>query len=294
MSRPRFPKLMQAAVACSALLLFVPVMVRAADWGVSDAKSETSIDYGAWNDAISATSIEQNGRTLVAYRIIDKRTIAYLDGLLSSMASVNPDQLNRNEQLAYWLNLHNALTLKLLAKDYTPNIERVRAFPSSEGKLFSQPAVVVAGVSLSPDQIVNDVLRVHFKGTNFHYGLFTGAVGSPSLPRQAFTGAQVEAQLQQAARAYVNSRYGVQARKGKVEASSLYDWYKADFGGSDEAVLDHLRQYADAKLARDLAGVTSIAEFRYDYRLAEFVPPPLSQPDVGRSSVPSGPVGGGS
>jgi hypothetical protein len=54
---------------------------------------------------------------------------------------------------------------------------------------------------------------------------------------------------------------------GRIVVSSIYVWYKDDFGGGDQGVLDHLRRYAAPVLARKLAGVSSLPEHAYDWGL---------------------------
>ena len=49
--------------------------------------------------------------------------------------------------------------------------------------------------------------------------------------------------------------------------SSLYKWYKGDFGGSDSGVIAHLSRFAETPLKAKLAGVSKIAGDRYDWSL---------------------------
>jgi hypothetical protein len=49
--------------------------------------------------------------------------------------------------------------------------------------------------------------------------------------------------------------------------SSIYVWFKSDFGGSDEGVIAHLRQFAAPALANRLKGVTAIGSDQYDWSI---------------------------
>ena len=44
-------------------------------------------------------------------------------------------------------------------------------------------------------------------------------------------------------------------------------WYERDFGFGEKGVLDHLRRYANPRLAERLANINSIASDSYDWRL---------------------------
>jgi len=54
---------------------------------------------------------------------------------------------------------------------------------------------------------------------------------------------------------------------GRLVVSSIYLWFRPDFGGSDAGVIDHLKTYANSSLAASLATVTRIADHDYDWRL---------------------------
>jgi hypothetical protein len=47
----------------------------------------------------------------------------------------------------------------------------------------------------------------------------------------------------------------------------LHQWFKADFGGSDDGVLRHLRQYSNPQQAERLKPYAKIDGFQYDWTL---------------------------
>jgi hypothetical protein len=100
-----------------------------------------------------------------------------------------------------------------------------------------------------------------------HYAVNCASVGCPNLGTEAFTGAELDAQLDAAARAYVNSPRGADPKAEGLVVSSIYNWYEADFGGSEDGVIAHLKTYADPGLAQKLQGTTSIADYAYDWSL---------------------------
>ena len=65
----------------------------------------------------------------------------------------------------------------------------------------------------------------------------------------------------------MNSPRGVRIDSGKLVVSSIYHWFKEDFGGTDAGVLAHLRKYADPSLAAQLAKIKSISDHGYDWSL---------------------------
>ena len=60
--------------------------------------------------------------------------------------------------------------------------------------------------------------------------------------------------------------------RGKLTVSSIYDWFKADFGGSQRGVIEHLKRYAGKELAAALDGIKKIDRHRYDWTLNDAQP----------------------
>ena len=87
------------------------------------------------------------------------------------------------------------------------------------------------------------------------------------MAREAYTGARMEAQLDAAARGYINNWRGVSVKGGAIVVSSIYDWFYDDFGGSDAALMAHLRQYAEPVLIAQLGAVEAPEDTQYDWSL---------------------------
>jgi hypothetical protein len=91
-------------------------------------------------------------------------------------------------------------------------------------------------------------------------------VGCPNLSTEAYTGPKLNAQLDASARSYVNSPRGFRFGQALV-ASSIYKWFKDDFGGSDQGILRHALKYAEPDLGAKLKTARSISRFEYDWSL---------------------------
>ena len=65
----------------------------------------------------------------------------------------------------------------------------------------------------------------------------------------------------------MNSPRGVRVvRAGQVRVSSIYQWFKVDFGSNDAGILAHLRQYAAPALAAQLANARIVGH-DYDWSI---------------------------
>jgi hypothetical protein len=84
--------------------------------------------------------------------------------------------------------------------------------------------------------------------------------------------------LDLAAVEFINHPRAAQVKYGKLRVSSIYDWYKADFGGTDASVIDHLRQYAKPSLVDQLSNIESIDnDDHYDWSINSLSPPEISR-----------------
>lgn len=245
--------------------------------------SRVVVNAGDYGSFITATTVNDRKARLVAFQSMDLAAREVLDAYIERMQRIPVSRLNRDEQLAYWLNLHNALTIKILADDKGKRpIDSYRGFPNSDGKAFSQPIVTVEGVKLSVDQIVNDVIRAEFKDPTALYGVFTGAKGSAPLLDVPYKGSEIRQQLAAQAAAFINEGDAVRIKSGKLELSKFYEWYGDDFGGQS-AVLQQISDIASPKLKAKLAATQGVAAYRYNYELAAYIP---------RESVGSGDFSG--
>jgi hypothetical protein len=203
------------------------------------------------------------------YGAVDADGRAALDGYVAHLAAQPIDRFSRREQLAYWVNLYNALTVRVVLEHYP--VESIRDIDISPGLFADGPwdkaLVTVAGEALTLNDIEHRILRPIWRDPRIHYAVNCASVGCPNLPADAFTGAGAEASLDAAARAYVNAPRGLRLKNGKVIVSSIYVWFKEDFGPNDAAILAHLARYAEPDLAAKLAGITKLDDHAYDWTL---------------------------
>jgi hypothetical protein len=177
--------------------------------------------------------------------------------------------LNRDEQMAYWLNLYNALTVRVILDAYP--VSSIRDIDISPGLFSDGPwgkaLVEIEGRAISIDDIEHRILRPIWNDPRIHYAVNCAALGCPNLGTGAFSAATLDDDLDYLAWAFINNPRAVREQSGGLILSSLYQWYPDDFGGSDEGVLRHLGEYADDALAATLAATATIGGYQYDWVL---------------------------
>jgi hypothetical protein len=227
-----------------------------------DETSAIRIDHARWADFLRAYLVTgADGVTRVNYRAVDAPARDNLDLYVAALERVSPGRLSRAEQLAFWINLYNATTVRLILDH--PGVRSIREI----GKPWDIPVATIDGRALTLNEIEHGVLRPVFRDPRLHYAVNCASLGCPNLAAAPYRGAEIEAGLDRAARAYVNDPRGVSVAPGRVTVSKIYGWYAGDFGGSDAAILEHLRRYADPALVAALSRAGKIDGYRYDWAL---------------------------
>lgn len=238
-----------------------------------DRNSTIAINHAAWDRLLSKfVKPGADGLNRVDYAAFKASGHDQLKTYLLSMGRVDPRALNRKEQFAYLANLYNAKTIDIVLDHYPiTSIKDISLggglFAAFTGGPWKAKVVSINGVSLSLDDIEHEILRKVYKDPRVHYAVNCASVGCPNLGPRAFTGATLDAQLDAAARAFVNSPRGARIKSNQVAVSSIYEWFKADFGGNNTGVLRHLMKYAEPRLAAELKSIGAIANHDYDWRL---------------------------
>jgi hypothetical protein len=233
----------------------------------------TAVDYSAWDSMLKAyLRPAEDGLVRLAYRRMKAEAHGTLKAYIRRLEAVKVPTLDRDEQFAYWSNLYNAKTIDIVLDHYP--VKSIRDINLGGGLValvvggpWKAKVVEVGGEKLSLDDIEHTILRGRFQDHRVHFAVNCASVGCPNVSRDAFTGAGLDDHLNRNARAFVNSPRGVRLVGGKVQVSSIFNWFKSDFGGTDAGVLEHLRRYAEPPLAAKLAGVTKIDDYFYDWSL---------------------------
>lgn len=240
-------------------------------FGKRASGSAATVDHSAFDALLKAYVVASpDGINRVDYGRWKSEGRAQLDAYVAALEAVDPLTFDGPEQFAFWANLYNAKTIAVMLDAYP--VESIKDISLGGGLLamvtggpWKAKITKVNGVDLSLDDIEHGILRPVFKDPRVHYAVNCASIGCPNLLAEAFTGAKLEAQLDAGAKAYINHRRGFSVEDEKVRASSIYDWFQADFGGSEGGVLDHARKYAEPGLAAKLEAKTAIESYAYDW-----------------------------
>lgn len=261
-----------------------------ATFAPSSTPNNDGIDYSIWDEAMKSIVISmgpslresaprpdpsfgtrrQYGH-VSRYRLEGTRVMfSFLDGdVISSFTEYRKDleatadkvdiqSLSRNEQLAFWINLHNVAMVEQIANAWP--IRQPREIKVDGVALDDARFITVEGIKLSPRDIREKIVYRHWKDPMVIYGFWRGEIGGPSLQREAFNADNVARLLARGGADFVNSLRGTHELGGKLQVSEIYQevapFFFPDF---DRDLRAHLGRYADEQTAA-LLNTTSGAE----------------------------------
>lgn len=242
-----------------------------AKWEAHSSDNTRSIDHSPWNILLNKYLVTDHPSAInrIRYADVTKADQQTLEAYLTKLQNIKITSQNREEQKSYWINLYNALTVKVILDHYP--VKSITDIDISPGFFSNGPwdakLLQIEGEKVSLNDIEHRILRPIFKDNRLHYALNCASLGCPNLMPEAFTVANTEQLLESGAKEYINSPRGAELIKGKLQVSSIYKWFQADFGDSEQGVLQHLKKYADTALSDILKTYEKSLRYDYDWNL---------------------------
>jgi len=239
-------------------------------WTAHDPKSDAVIDHGIWGDILARCLVTgSDGINRFAYRKALSEDRAQVERYLDTMTALPISIYNRREQMAYWINLYNALTVKVILDHYP--VRSIRDVDISPGLFSDGPwgkkLIGIEQETLSLDDIEHQILRPIWRDPRIHYAVNCASIGCPNLQPRPYMAMDLGRDLDRAAIEFVNNPRGISFRGNNLIVSSVYQWFKEDFGGNDNGIIAHLKGFAAPALAMKLEGRTSIDDDEYNWLL---------------------------
>ncbi|RTE67444.1 DUF547 domain-containing protein [Amphritea opalescens] len=246
-------------------------------WVQNDPQSAAVITHSEWDHFLS-TYVVVNDDSDTALRGINTLNYAQvtptdkqaLKSYIAKLTALPISEYNRDQQRAYWINLYNALTIDVVLDHYpVKSIMDIKLSGFFTRGPWEEKLVTIEQQPVSLNDIEHRILRPIWNDPRTHYAVNCASLGCPNLSTQAYTAENMEQQLEQAASAFINHPRGANVSNGKLIVSSIYNWFKEDFGDSDTQIIQHLKQYANAPLKQQLATIQQISDDQYDWQLNE-------------------------
>lgn len=184
-----------------------------------------------------------------------------LDSYLNYLRKTTPDKnWSENKQKAFWINVYNAYTIKLILKNHP--LKSIMDVKEKGKTAWKIPFVKVGGKVYSLDFVEHEILRKKLFDPRIHVGVNCASISCPKLLNIAFTEENVEAELEKLMKEFVNDTSKNKFTSKKTQISLIFDWFKEDFT-KNGSVIDYLNRYSSTEINPK----TKISYLKYNWSL---------------------------
>ncbi len=189
-----------------------------------------------------------------------------LDTYLGEVNRLDPTTLpTRNDRLAFWINTYNAFAIKGILNGYSPKTK------IGQYTYFIGEEYMVGEEAINLWSIERDILIPQFREPRIHFAIVCASHSCPKLRSFAFLPDQLDPQLNDSAKQFINdpTRNRFDQEKKIAYLSMIFDWFAEDFEGHSGSVLNYISQFVDdSTLAHELQNQTyTIEHLEYDWSL---------------------------
>ena len=241
-------------------------------WDQANASNTQTIDHSQWQTLLDQY-LYQDANAVNRFKYTKAVvSLLALKNYLDKLQSIDPRNYPRDEQMAYWINLYNALTVYLVVEHISIK-GSAPASIKSVGKSFfrvgpwNDKRISVAGQPVSLNDIEHRILRPIWQDDRIHFVVNCASIGCPNLQPFAFTANNVEQLLSQSAVEFLSHPRGVSQNGNSLKLSSIFKWYGEDFGTDTSAILSRLTLLANGSLNPQLANFEGKIHYHYNWNL---------------------------
>lgn len=223
-------------------------------------------DYSAWGSILTRYYDPARG---MDYRALKAKELAALKSLSQRLGQVNVAQLSKPEQLAFWINLYNVSTVRIVTENYpTASIRDLSTDPIIRLNVFKKDYVPFGSGAMSLNDIENTKIRDGFKDPRIHFAINCAAASCPPIRPEPYVGARLSAQLDDQARNFLNGPRGVRVeQKGSnltIHTTKIMDWFGDDFDKWGGGRVAFIRRYASPDKQKIIDAAGGKARLSYD------------------------------
>lgn len=268
----RFLQILVLGVLChSSVALAAPEKELWSLWDKSNEQSAQQINHDLWANILQQYLRIDHPSAVnrFDYQAFVQADDERLDDYLQQLQAIDPRQYNRNEQFAYWVNLYNALTIKVIIEEYP-----VASIVKTGERLFSfgpwdDEVATVAGEELTLNDIEHRILRPIWNDLRIHFAVNCASIGCPQLLTEPFLAETLDQQLDQAARDFMTHARAVEFKNDQLVLSKIFEWYQVDFGDSEQQMLNTISNFLPAAKAERVKNFQGKIRYQYNWDLNE-------------------------
>lgn len=222
--------------------------------------SVAPVSHDSWT-ALLQKHVNQNGFVDYNGFIADSNELNFYIQTLQNNPP-NTETWSRNDILAYWINAYNAFTVQIVIRNYpTASIKDIKPGIGFINSVWDIKFIEIAGLQLDLNNIEHNILR-KMDEPRIHFAINCASYSCPVLGRNAYTAKQLDMQLDEAARLFVNDPTRNHISDTSAAISSIFNWFTGDFT-KNGSLTEFINQYSTTRIPPEVR----ITFLPYDWRL---------------------------
>ncbi len=236
-------------------------------WNDVEPESLINVAHSAFKEVLTAYISDQHpsGIARFNFNAVSASDRTKLESYLDYLQLLEPRQLNEGQAKAYWVNIYNAATLKMMLDAYED--DRVSSIRDARTGVFSarpwkRKLVTISQQKMSLDDIHNGVLRPMYKDHRIHFALFFFSLGGPDVSATILEGENNEEVLNALEKNYMSHYRAARLNGSELVLSGLFETYDTDFADDFDSLLQYIAQHVPEEIS---AAFPNISDTRYEY-----------------------------
>lgn len=200
------------------------------------------------------------------YAHLKQRDAATLEHLRQDLGRINLAELDRKQQLAYWINVYNVNVVATIVENYpVKSIRDISTDPIVRLNVFKKERVPFGGEMLSLDDVENKKIREGFHDPRIHFAINCAAQSCPPIRPEAYTGGRVDVQLNEQVRRFLAAtRFEKRDGQLVIRTTKILDWFGDDFDQWGGGKVQFIRRFVAPETQRLIDAAGERATFAYD------------------------------
>ncbi len=216
-------------------------------------KPTVKVDYSIW-DNLLRKYVSSNGK--VNYKGLQQDKTKLLSFLTVLSSNAPNSTWSKPEKLAYWINVYNAFTVKLIVDNYP--LKSITDLDKPWDKKF----IKIVDNSYSLGDVENNILR-KMGEPRIHFAINCASVSCPNLLNAAYTPEKLDNQLSASTKTFLLDKSKNRIMENPMQLSKLFEWYKGDFEGGN------VIKFINNQLNESIDESTPIEFLEYNWALNE-------------------------
>ena len=155
---------------------------------------------------------------------------------------------SQNDEKAYWINVYNALIIKLMIDNPNKDILDISIF----GVFIFSKKFKVGGQMISPNYIEHKILR-KMNDPRIHFVINCASKSCPPLGNRILIGKNIEKQLNEKTISFINSidNVYINHKEKTIYLNKIFKWYKKDFKNLKKFLIKYLKEDVNYSLIKN-------------------------------------------